>query len=160
MNQQASDPNAFLMGGGAKSAAFKSIGDQVQGTILSCVTRQQTEPGGKLKFYEDGNPMEQLVVTILTQEQENEDDDGLRAVYVKGQMRAALRAAVLKSGEHGIEEGGEIIVRFSAELPAQTKGFSATKQYRVGYRPPSRQVAIPAARGDGEPGPDDDSMPF
>lgn len=159
MTNQNSDPNAFLMGGGAKSAAFKNIGDEVRGTILSAVTRQQTEPGGKLKFYDDGNPMMQLVVTLLTDDIEDDDDDGLRAVYVKGQMRAALRAAVLKSGQHGVEEGGEMIVRFSSEIPAQTKGFSATKQYKVGYRPPSRQVEITAG-DDGAPPIDEDDLPF
>ena len=159
MTTQQTDPNAFLMGGGARSASFKTIGDQVQGTILSVVTRQQTEPGGKAKFYDDGNPMMQLVVTLLTAEQDDEDDDGLRAVYVKGQLRAALRAAVLKSGEHGIAEGGELVVRFSSELPSQTKGFNATKQYKVGYRPPSRQVEIPGD-DDAPPIGDDDELPF
>ena len=157
-SQQQVDPNAFLMGGGAKSATFKNIGDQVQGTILSCVTRQQTEPGGKAKFYEDGNPMMQLVITLLTNEQEDEDDDGLRAVYVKGQLRAALRAAVLKSGEHGIAEGGELVVRFASEVPPKTKGFSAAKHYKVGYRPPPRQVEIPD--NDGAPPIDEDELPF
>lgn len=154
------DPNAFLMGGGARSASFKNIGDQVQGTILTCVTRQQTEPGGKLKEYPDGNPMMQLVVTLLTTEQDDEDDDGLRAVYVKGQLRAALRGAILKSGEQGIQEGGELVVRFVSELPSQTKGFSATKQYKVGYRPPSRQVEIPAGDDDVEGLIGDDDLPF
>lgn len=152
------DPNAFLMGGGAKSASFKNIGDMVQGTILSVATRQQTEPGGKLKTYDDGNPMMQLVVTVLTDDHEDEDDDGLRALYVKGQMRAALRAAVLKAGEHGIAEGGEIAVRFTAEEPAKTKGFSPTKVYRVGYRPPARAVEVPG--DDGAPPIDDDELPF
>lgn len=159
MTNQQTDPNAFLMGGGARSASFKAIGDQVQGTILSCVTRQQTEPGGKLKTYDDGNPMMQLVVTLLTNEQDDEDDDGLRAIYVKGQLRAALRAAILKAGEHGIAEGGELVVRFSSELPPQTKGFSAAKQYRVGYRPPSRQVEIPGDDGATQ-GSEDDGFTF
>ena len=158
MTTQQTDPNAFLMGGGARSASFKNIGDQVQGTLFSCVTRQQTEPGGKLKTYDDGNPMMQLVVTLLTAEQDDEDDDGLRAVYVKGKLRAALRAAILKAGEHGIEEGGELVVRFVSELPPQTKGFSATKQYRVGYRPPSQQVEVPPT--DGAPMTDGDDLPF
>ena len=153
------DPNEFLMSGGAKSASFKKIGDQVQGTILSCVIRQQTEPGGKLKTYDDGNPMMQLVITLLTQEQEDEDDDGLRAVYVKGQMRSALRAAVLKADAQGIEDGGELVVRFASELPPQTKGFSATKQYKVGYRRPARTTVIPDDDG-APPIDDDDSLPF
>lgn len=152
------DPNAFLMSGGAKSAAFKNVGDQVQGTILSVATRQQTEPSGKLKTYDDGNPMMQLVVTVLTNEHEDEDDDGLRALYVKGQMRAALRAAILKAGEQGIAEGGEIVVRFSEEEPPKTKGFNPTKVYKVGYRPPARTIEVPA--DDGAPPVDDDDMPF
>lgn len=152
------DPNAFLMGGGAKSASFKNVGDQVQGTILSVATRQQTEPGGKVKTFDDGNPMMQLVVTVLTNEHDDEDDDGLRALYVKGQMRAALRAAIIKAGEHGIAEGGEIIVRFSAEEPPKTRGFSPTKIYKVGYRSPTKSIEVPA--DDGAPLPDDDDMPF
>jgi len=156
--QKQTDANAFLMGGGAKSATFKNIGDTVQGMIMSCVRRQQTEPGGELKFWKNGDPMEQLVITLMTQESDDEDDDGLRAVYVKGQLQSALRAAVLKSGEHGIEEGGELFVRFTSELPQQVKGHNPTKQYKVGYRPPARQVAIPDH--DGPQVEDDDSLPF
>ena len=81
--------NKFLMGGGGKSASFKSSGDSVSGVIASMEERQQTDfDSGKPLEWDDGKPKMHLVVTLLTDESVDEDDDGVRRLYVKGNLSA------------------------------------------------------------------------
>ena len=86
------DPNAFLMGGGAKSAKFDNEGDKVVGTILDMQVKQQTDiKTGAPRTWDNGDPMMQLVVTLQTDARDDEDDDGQRTLYVKGQMQRAVQ---------------------------------------------------------------------
>lgn len=151
------DQNAFLMGrrrraqgGGAKSAKFDNEGDKVVGTILDMQVKQQTDiKTGELATWPDGNPKMQLVVTIQTDARDDEDDDGQRTVYVKGQMQRAVQDAVRKAGARGLAEGGRLGVKFvSTAAPAQ-KGFNGAKQYAAQYEAPVVQVG--EDYGDDEP---------
>ena len=70
------DPNAFLMGGGAKSAKFDNEGDKVVGTIRDMQVKQQTDiKTGAPRTWDNGDPMMQLVVTLQTDARDDEDDD-------------------------------------------------------------------------------------
>lgn len=153
MTNQALDPNALIMGSGARSASFKSHGDRVWGTIMSSKVRQQTDIQGKLKVYDDGNPMLQVVVTLLTELQEDDEDDGLRAVYVKGQMMAALRTAFVKAGVRGMEDGGKLLVQYTEDAKPVQQGFTGAKQYYAKYEPPTIVTELPDQ-------PDEDDEPF
>ena len=107
------DPNAFLMGGGAKSAKFDNEGDKVVGTILDMQVKQQTDiKTGAPRTWDNGDPMMQLVVTLQTDARDDEDDDGQRTLYVKGQMQRAVQDAVRKAGARGLAEGGRLGVKF------------------------------------------------
>jgi hypothetical protein len=156
MTQQAIDPNSVIMGTGARTAKFAEINDQVHGTIMNSKVRQQTDfATNKLKFYEDGNPMLEVVITLLTDLQEDDDDDGLRAVYAKGQMLKAIRSAVVKAGAKGIGDGGQLVVRYVGDVPSQTKGMSPAKQYIAKYALPTNMTELPD-----QPEIDEDSLPF
>jgi hypothetical protein len=73
------DPNAFLMGGGGRSAKFATIGDKIDGEITATEVTQQTDfTDGTPKTWPDGNPMMQLVITLQTDERE---DDRLQLAY-------------------------------------------------------------------------------
>lgn len=149
------DPNSFLMGGGARSATFHNIGDRYWGTIMSMETRQQTDFKTKEPLvWRDGTPRLQLVVTILTDLQEDEDDDQMRSIYIKGQMRAAVRDAVAKARARGLEEGGKLLVQFVGEKKSDD-GLSPAKQFFAKYEPPSRVVEVP-----GGPDFDEEDLPF
>ncbi len=148
------DANAFLMGAGGKSAVFKSHGDQCWGTVVSSALRQQTDfESGDLKAWPDGNPMMQLQVTLQTEEQDDEDDDGLRNLYIRGQMQKAVSGAVLKSGERGIANGGLLMVRYVSDDEPRRQGMSGAKQYIAKYEAPS---VMPLADGEGEGLPQDE----
>jgi hypothetical protein len=142
------DPNSLIMGSGARSAKFAAHGDRVWGTIMSSKTRQQTDIQGQLKFWDNGEPMMQVVVTLLTELQEDDEDDGLRSVYVKGQMLNALRSAIVKAGERGIGDGGKLLVQYTGDAEPRQKGFSGAKQYYCKYEPPVSITELPDQSND------------
>jgi hypothetical protein len=140
------DPNDFLMGGGAKSAAFPTIGTTVSGRIVRAPeVRQQTTPEGQLKTFDNGDPMMQLVVQLATDERDPQDreDDGTRALYVKSNMLNAVRDAVRKAGAKGLEVGGTLTVQYIGDGEKKRAAFSAPKLYAASYTPP-----VPAAAAD------------
>jgi hypothetical protein len=144
------DPNAFLMGGGAKSAKFDNEGDKVVGTILDMQVKQQTDiKTGSPRTWDNGDPMMQLVVTLQTDARDDEDDDGQRTLYVKGQMQRAVQDAVRKAGARGLAEGGRLGVKFVSTAEPKQRGFNGAKQYAAQYEAPVVQVS--ADYGDDEP---------
>ena len=146
------DPNAFLMGGGSRSADLKTIGNRVWGTVMSTELRQQTDfDSGKLMFWDDGRPRMQVVVTLLTELVEDDEDDSMRAVYVKGELQKAVRAALIKAGVRGIEDGGKLLVQYTGDGTAVGK-LNPPKLYFAKYEPPAKLTELPDQ-------PDDDS-PF
>ena len=126
--------NKFLMGGGGKSASFKSAGDTVSGIIAAMEERQQTDfDSGKPLEWDDGKPKMHLVVTLLTDESVDEDDDGMRRLYVKGNLQRAIREAVLKSGSRTIKDGSSLTVKYIGDDVAARKGMSGAKKYAAIY---------------------------
>jgi hypothetical protein len=153
-----SEVDSFLMGSGGRSAKFLAHNDQVWGVVMSAEVRQQTDfTSGDLLFWDDGKPRMQLVVTLLTEEREDEDDDGLRRVYIKGQMTKAVAEAVRKAGAKGIREGGRLVVRYVDDIPPAKRGLSPTKKYVAKYESPTQEVQVPD-----EPDYDEDgvALPF
>lgn len=135
------DVNSFLMGGGARSAKFEDEGTVVVGYITHSEVRQQTDlKSGAPLTWENGDPRMQLIITLETESRDDDDDDGLRTLYVRGQMQKAVSEAVRKSGERGITNGGKLGVKFVSTAAPKTKGFNGAKQYTAKYVPPVTQV--------------------
>lgn len=151
------DVNEFLMSGGVTSAKFEQIGDTLKGVIEAAEVRAQTDiKTGEVKTYRDGNVMKQLVLTIQSDQYDDDEDDGMRRVFVKGQMAQMLREAVRNAGVKGIANGGKVGVKFVSELAPDTRGFSPTKQYQVYYVPPAApEVSMDEAFGEEEGPPPD-----
>lgn len=130
----------FLMGGGgAPSAKFDTRGVTVAGRITEppAVQQQRDIQTGEKKFWNDGNPMMQLVVTVQTDRRDPgvPDDDGRRRLFVKGQMKQAIQDAVKLSGARSLEVGGHLSVTYTHDGEAKQRGFSPPKQYRAEYTP-------------------------
>ncbi len=149
-NQQAPDPNSLIMGAGARSAKFQNVKDQVWGQIMSAETRQQTDLQGTPKFYDDEKtrPMWQVRILLQTDDHEDDDDDGVRAVYARGQMLKAIGDACTKVGEKGIAEGGKLVIRYVGDAEPKQRGFNGAKQYLAKYEPPTHVTEIPATDDD------------
>ena len=146
-----SDVNDFLFAQGGKSFKFTNIGDTVKGTIVRAEVRQQTSIDGALLTWDDGSPRKQLVVTLETDEKDNDDDDGVRMIYAKGgnfevakgqgtSMRNAIADAVKDAGATALEPGDELAVSYTGEAKAR-RGYSPAKLYVAGFKKTVGSVA-------------------
>lgn len=147
------DVNDFLMGSGAKPFPFEAIGNRVRGVILEMKKRQQTDmQTGEPVFWNNGDPKMMLHVQLQTDLQDDDDDTGIRSVYlrggnyvaVKGKGTSSLNAvkdAVRKSGSP-IDIGGTLMLEYSGEGQAANKGFNPPKLYVAEYTPASVGVDI------------------
>lgn len=151
------DPNTLLMGGGGRSAKFENEGDTVIGYIARVETRQRTEIGtGHPMTWPDGNPRMQLVIQVLIDAPEDDDDDGLRNLYVSipSQMQKVIADAVRKVGERGLGNGGKLGVKYSKTEAPKQRGFNGQKIYTAKYEPPVYAVPEDTIHQD------DDAEPF
>jgi len=141
------DPNAWLMGGGGKSARFDNVGDSITGTITTPpeVKQQTNFDTGKPEFWDNGDPKMQLVVTLATDLRDPTDaeDDGTRRLYVKAKLQQAVRDAVRASSAIGLEVGGRLTVTYSGDGEAPRKGANPPKLYTATYIP-AASVALDA----------------
>lgn len=129
----------FLMGGGVTSAKFPTIGHTVTGRITErpTVEQQKDYTTGEAKFWDDGSPQMQLVVTLATTERDpaNPEDDGARRLYVKGQMKTAVAQAVRAAGARGLEVGGVLTVVYVRDGERKNPRFNAPKNFDATYTP-------------------------
>lgn len=152
------DPNAFLMSGGASapSASFLKIGDRHEGEIIEPaprITQQRDFESRALKFWDDGSPMMQLVVTLQTDENdpEIEDDDGKRSLYLKYMLRDAVANAVKETGAKGLELGGWLSVAYVSQDKPKRRGAQGAKQFEAVYEPPDPNAAATEFLAEEEP---------
>lgn len=137
------DPNAFLMGGGAKSAKFTNPGDKVDGIITATEVTQQTDfKTGAPKNWDDGKPMMQLVITLQTEDREDPDDDGIRRLFCKGSVKrpttlGAVRTAVTEAGVKELAVGGRLQVVYTGDGEKSNPAMNAPKEYKAKYDPPA-----------------------
>jgi len=136
--------NDFLMGGGVASAKFEKPGTTVTGRIARTpeVQQQREIDTGKPKFWDDGTPRKQIVVQLQTTQRDPAipDDDGIRAVYIRGNMLTAVRQAVRSSGAQ-LETGGTLSITYTGDGEASSRGFNPPKLYTAVYTPGS-QAAV------------------
>lgn len=139
------DINDTLLGGGIPSAKFENIGDTVVGTLVDGQETQRTDfTTGAPKFWDDGKPMMQSVLTLQTEQRDPAlaDDDGKRKLYVKGSKKdpqslaGAVINAVRASGGK-LEVGGRLAVQYTGDGTASRAGMNAPKQYVAQYEPPA-----------------------
>jgi hypothetical protein len=157
---QPAPPSAdqFLQGG-TKSASFKEkpLGFGYTGTIVADpVVSQQTDPDtGELEFWPSGDPKWQLVVKIATALRDDETDDGVRAIYVKGKsLTDGVKKAVQDAGVKSLRQGGTLTVQYIADGPPPAKAHhSRAKLYKVTYAPPTPDQTQAQFFGDGSPVP-------
>jgi hypothetical protein len=169
-----SDADDFLFSGGVPSAKFPAIGAVVTGIIDAKpeVQQQRDYESGDPMVWDDGKPRQQIRVVLATGERSDEydDDDGLRALYIKGGLLKGVRAAVKKAGAKGLEIGGRLTVTYVSDgetvIGKSGKPLNPPKNYAVDYQPageaavqgvladePTEQPAVNAAQAVAVPAP-------
>jgi len=146
----------FLMGGGVPPARFAAKGAKISGVVTAMEKQQQRSlDTGELLTWEDGAPRYQIVITLQTTERDPEvpGDSGLRKLYAKGQLQAAIRDAVRASGHIGSLIRGVLHVQYFADGEPPKRGFTAPKQYRAKFDPPA------PVEFDREPGDESEEQP-
>jgi hypothetical protein len=133
------DVNEFLLSGGVPAAKFEHPGTSVSGKITLLRVEQQREiDSGKPKHWDDGTPQLQIVCHVQTSTRDPSipDDDGLRALYIRNNMKAAVSTAVRKARAK-LETGGVLTVTYTGDGERKSAAFNPPKLYTAEYAPPS-----------------------
>lgn len=124
-----------ILSGGGATAKFEAPGETYTGEIADIAVRQVNDyDSGKPSFWDDGNPQEQIVVTIATSDSTGPDDDGHRNVYIKGwgdQLKAFRQAA--KNLGRNPRKGDIFTATYVGEGEKKNPRFNAPKlfQYEI-----------------------------
>lgn len=136
-HQPPSADDLLMGGGGPPSAKFPALGYENAGRITGkpTVEQQRDYDTDEPLYWPDGKPRWQVVVTLATGERDPEirDDDGTRRLFVKGQMKTAVQAAVKAAKADGLEDGGHLTVTYTADGPQPNPKKHAPKQYTARY---------------------------
>jgi len=169
------DANTFLLQQGSKSYSFENLGDRIAGTIITMEKRNATDPvTGAVQTFQSGQPKELIVMTLQTDMHEDDGDDGVRSIWMKGGnfsategrgtsgMRALLDA-LTAAGRKGYEKGGKLTVVHTGLAAAKQRGFNPAKLFMAKYEPPTAQVSVDdlfGSAGAGVSGYNADEEPF
>jgi hypothetical protein len=174
---------AAFLGGGTVAAKFPTEGFVVEGTIQAFRMAQQShmESGellfwegkeqveqSKLKFPQSARPCEQLVIELQGEptgitwetnryvERQLPDDDGMRTLYVKGGLQAAIGKALRDAGVRAPEIGGYLKVQRGKDVQrngSKYYSYTYTAQYTQAAQN-GHQAAGFLAQGEGGEAPD------
>ena len=146
----------------SKGAKFEQPGTSISGIIENVTANQIRDfKSRQPKFFDDGQPQMQVLVTINTGVTDPmvEDDDGRRTVYIKGfglqrhaWLQALHNAGLRKAAE--VRPGDRFTATFTGFGEAKP-GMNAPKLfgYVIEHQPPGRprHEPTPAARRDSKP---------
>ena len=142
--------------GGGKAFPFNEIGDKVTGTIKVIERRQQTSfENSTPLFWDDGSPRMLTYVELETDLRDDDDDDGVRALYCKGgnfepaegtglAAERALVEAAKKAGLKDIEEGTKLTVIFSGKAKPSVRGYQPAKLFAMKMEAAKASIAVDA----------------
>jgi len=138
----------LLNSGGAPSFKFAQIGATVRGAVVSAdIVQKRNFDTGQPETWEDGSPVNQIRVVLQTELRDPQipDDDGQRAVYIKGwgdQLRE-LRRAIKAAGANDLEPGGTFTDTYTGdgELSKGRRGFPP-KVHAYTYTRPSSTAGL------------------
>jgi hypothetical protein len=136
-HQPPSADDLLMGGGGPPSAKFPVLGYENAGRIVGkpTVEQQRDYDTDEPLYWADGKPRWQIVVTLATGERDPEinDDDGLRRLFIKGQMKTAVQTALKAAKADGLEDGGHLTVTYTADGAQPNPKKNPPKQYTARY---------------------------
>lgn len=152
----------------AKPASFQVLGDEFAGPVASepREVQQRDFDTDEPLFWDEGKnqPKMQLVVEVQTDRREGLEDDGRRAIFVRGQMLAETKRVVNAADREEIREGDFFGVKWVNEqqpvdkITGKPKRGKPQKIYEVQFKPGTGQRLL---RGDPwQPAKQDDEPPF
>lgn len=128
------------------SVKFDSPGDTARGEVVTKELRQQTDlDTGDPLVWSDGRPRMQLVVTIRVSP-ESDDDEGLRNLYVRANMRQAVIAALKLAKQSDLTIGDTLSVTYTGDDKPAKRGVQGAKLYTATVNEPD----TPSAKNGGQ----------
>ena len=144
------DPNSLFATISVPSISFKDckIGDSFSGTITDLETAQVRDfESNEPKFWDDGNPQLQVILTLDTEYRDGSaDDDGTRKLYLVGEKLKAMKQDV-KETKIPVEKGQVITITLVGEKPNANKKYNATKLYGISRVIPKGNASVDAVLG-------------
>lgn len=131
-----SDSDDFF-GGSGRSAKFNQQGDVVTGTIVSEPTsRQQVDFKTKEpKVFRNGNKAMCLVVALQTTLREDDEDDGVRNLYINkpSNLFDAVSEALANAKAKALTPGGKLTVTWTGLGKPFMQGAQAPRVFSATY---------------------------
>ena len=139
---------------GGKAFPFNEIGDKVSGTIKLIERRQQTSfENNTPLFWDNGDPRMLTYIELETDLRDDDDDDGVRALYCKGgnfepaegsglSAERAIVEAAKKAGLKEIDPGMKLHVAFTGRAKPTTRGYQPAKLFVMKLEPAKASVAV------------------
>lgn len=90
---------------------------------------------GEIERWPNGDPKEQIIATIQTDLQEHEEDDGIRRIFFKGQMKSALQQEFKEKRLGRVGPGTRFTVTLVDLKPPKNPTFNPQNIYRVDVGP-------------------------
>lgn len=140
-----------LAGGSGRTAFTKDspIGTSITGDIVDAKLQQMRDYVTKEpEFWGDGNPKNQIVISIQTNQSIDADDDGIRAIYIKtwGAQKQALADAVKNAGgtklTDVVKPGSIFTATFTATRPSKQGSDEKLYTYEITPAPTGLDQAI------------------
>lgn len=150
----AEEVSKFLQQTGALAFPFNNVGDYVVGALTDMDLRQQTDMETNApKYWTNGEPRMVLVLTLQTELQDNENDDGKRSVWCRGgnyiaasgsgtSSLVAVRDALKAAKVADLEVGGLLKMTHTGLGKPTSKGMNPPKLYTCVYEPPTKKVSV------------------
>lgn len=153
---------SILDSGRAPAAKFPVVGAGVGGRVTEQPQeRQQTDFKSRDPLtWPDGSPKMQWVITMQTDRRDDEDDDGRRRLFAKGQMLEAIRRAVRDAHAKDIVADGFLTVTYVGDGELADDALTPPKVYEATYTPPDDSTDDDEPIGSAELGDTDDDVPF
>src|SRR5579872_2818934 len=104
-----------LLGAPPPTCTFPEIGTTYTGVILDMGRSVQRDLKGEVRTFDDGTPRPQAVLTLGTDLRDDDDDDGLRRLFVKGAMTKAFREASKALRPRGPRVGDTVTVTYTGD---------------------------------------------
>jgi hypothetical protein len=133
----------FSPGGKAAKFPLDAPGTTVEGVIT------RVHPPEPQVDFDTQQPIPgklQIRIEVQTQQHDDNDDDGIRTLYVRGWMTGAIGDALRKQGVAEPEVGAKLAVTYTGTGPSKRPGLSGPKLFTASYTPSAGHFDPPAKR--------------
>jgi hypothetical protein len=133
MSTPTSTNDTFWNSGGARAAKFTDAGTSVSGPIVFISDQEPPLKFGTTEIDTEAPLQVRVILQTTEHDSDDEDDDGRRCLYVRGNMKFAIGKAVKAAGGKVPELGGTLTVTHTGVGVPRKPGLNPPKLYEASY---------------------------